>query len=86
MSGKMLTGDAKIKLKQLFDEGLKVLHEIDTLQGGLNDTIKAIAEECALKPAVLKKAITVAHKASLTDENAKHDELNEILDVVGHKL
>lgn len=86
MSGKMLTGDAKIKLKQLFEESFKVLYEIETLTSSLNETITAIAEECALKPAVLKKAIKVAHKASLTDENAKHDELNEILDVVGHTL
>ena len=37
-------GDAKIKLTQLINEGMSTLHEIDTLNGGLNDTINAIAE------------------------------------------
>ena len=35
-------GEAKIKLTQLINEGMTVLHEIDTLNGGLNDTIKAV--------------------------------------------
>ena len=37
-------GEAKIKLTQLVNEGMHVLHEIDTLNGGLSDTIKAVAE------------------------------------------
>jgi hypothetical protein len=41
---------------QIINEGMQVMHEIDTLQGGLNDTIKAVAEELEVKPAILKKA------------------------------
>jgi transposase-like protein len=80
------TGDAKIKLTQLINEGMSTLHEIDTLQGGLNDTIKAIAEELEVKPSVLKKAIRVAHKASLGQTNKENEELNYILEVVGKTL
>ena len=36
-------GEAKAKLTQLFNEGTQVLHEIETLSEGLNDTIRAIA-------------------------------------------
>lgn len=79
-------GDAKIKLTQLFNEGMATLHEIDTLQGGLNDTIKAVAEELEIKPSTLKKAIKVAHKASLGQTNRDHDELNTILETVGKTL
>ena len=50
-------GEAKIKLTQLINEGMHVLHEIDTLNGGLNDTIKAVAEELEIKASTLKKAI-----------------------------
>ena len=79
-------GEAKIKLTQLFNEGMHVLHEIDTLNGGLNDTIKAIGEELEIKPSTLKKAIKIAHKASLGQTNKDHEELNTILEVVGKTL
>jgi hypothetical protein len=79
-------GEAKAKLTQLFNEGTQVLHEIETLSEGLNDTIKAIAEELEIKPATLKKAIKIAHKAKLGETNRDHDELNEILETVGKTL
>lgn len=80
---KSFSGDQKIKLKQLINEGMAVLHEIDTLQGGLSDTIKAVAEELEVKPSVLKKAVRIAHKASLTQTNQEHETLNTILEAVG---
>jgi hypothetical protein len=80
---KTFTGDQKIKLTQLINEGMSVMHEIETLQGGLSDTIKAVAEELEVKPSVLKKAVRIAHKASLTQTNQEHDQLNTILEVVG---
>lgn len=79
-------GDAKIKLTQLFNESMTTMHEIDTLSGGLNDTIKAVAEELEIKPGVLKKAIKVAFKASLGETNRDHDELNTLLETVGKTL
>ena len=33
------------KLKQLVNEGMAVMQEVETLNGGLSDTVKAIAEE-----------------------------------------
>ena len=86
MTAKTFNGDQKIKLTQLVNEGMAVMHEIDTLQGGLNDTIKAVAEELEVKPSVLKKAIRVAHKASLTQTNQDNEELNTILETVGKTL
>jgi DNA-binding MarR family transcriptional regulator len=80
---KTFNGDQKIKLTQLVNEGMAVLHEIDTLNEGLNDTVKAIAEELEVKPSVLKKAIKIAHKASLTQTNQEHEDLNTILETVG---
>ena len=86
MSSKVFSGDQKIKLTQLINEGMAVMHEIDTLQGGLTDTVKAIAEELEVKPSVLKKAIRIAHKASLTQSNQEHEQLNTILETVGKTL
>jgi transposase-like protein len=86
MSAKMFTGEQKIKLTQLVNEGRVVLHEIDTLREGLSDTIKAIGEELEVKPSILKKAISVAHKASLGQTTADHEELVTILETVGKTL
>lgn len=83
MTAKSFSGDQKIKLTQLINEGMAVMHEIDTLQGGLADTVKAVAEELEVKPSVLKKAIRIAHKASLTQTNQEHEDLNTILEAVG---
>ena len=83
---KTFNGDQKIKLIQIINEGMQVTQEIETLTGGLNDTIKAIAEELEIKPATLKKAIKIAHKAKLGETNRDHDELNTILETVGKTL
>ncbi len=78
---KTFNGDQKIKLVQIINEGMQVMHEIDTLQGGLNDTIKAIAEELEVKPAILKKAIKLAHKAEFGKEKQDHETLETILEI-----
>lgn len=80
------SGDQKLKLTQVINEGMQVLHEIDTLQGGLNDTIKAIAEELNIKTNVLKKAIKVAHKAEFGKTQKEQELLETILTTVGKTL
>ena len=83
---KSFNGDQKIKLTQIINEGMQVMHEIDTLQGGLTDTVKAIAEELEIKPAVLKKAIKLAHKAEFGKAKQDHEILETILETVGKTL
>ena len=80
------TGDQKLKLTQLINEGMQVLHEVDTLQSGLNDTIKAVAEELNIKSTVLKKAIKVAHKAEFGKTQKEQELLETILTTVGKAL
>ena len=79
-------GDAKIKLTQLFNEGMAVMQEIEDLGEGLNDTIKAVAEELEIKPAILKKAIKIAQKAKFGETNQDHETLQDILETVGRTL
>ena len=79
-------GEAKIKLTQVINEGMNIMREVEDLSAGLNDTIKAIAEELEIKPGTLKKAIKVAYKARLGETNRDHDELNTILETVGKTL
>lgn len=75
--------EAKTKLTQLVNEGMGVLQEIETLREGLGDTVKAIAEELEIKPSILKKAISIAHKSRLAETNEENATLNEILETVG---
>ena len=86
MDTKTFNGEQKIKLTQIINEGMQVMHEIDTLQGGLTDTIKAIAEELEINPAVLKKAIRVAHKAEFGKTKQDQELLETILETVGKTL
>ena len=74
------------KLNQIINEGMQVTHEIETLTGGLNDTVKAIAEELDIKPNILKKAIKLAHKAEFGREQQDHELLEQILVTVGKTL
>jgi len=86
MDTKSFNGEQKIKLTQLINEGMQVMHEVETLNAGLSDTIKAIAEEMEIKPAVLKKAIKIAHKAEFGKAKHDHELLETILETVGKTL
>ncbi len=83
---RMFSAEQKAKLQQIIREGVSVLTEIEDLNAGLNDTIKAIAEEMEIKPAILKKAVKIAQKSKLDETNKDHDELNTILETVGRTL
>ena len=69
----------KIKLKELVLEGVQIHDEIETLKSGLSDTVKSVAEELEIKPAVLNKAIRIAHKNNYRENRAALDEVEEIL-------
>ena len=86
MSDRVFTADQTNKLTQIINEGMQVTMEIETLQGGLNDTIKAIAEELDIKPNILKKAIKLAHKSEFGREQQDHELLEQILVTVGKTL
>jgi len=86
MSAKVFSQEEKLKLTQIINEGMQVMHEIETLTGGLSDTIKSIAEEMEIKPGVLKKAIKLAHKSEFGREQSDHELLETILTTVGKTL
>jgi hypothetical protein len=86
MSTKNFNAEQTRKLNQVINEGMTVMHEIETLTGGLNDTVKAIAEELEIKPSVLKKAIRLAHKSEFGREQQDHELLEQILTTVGKTL
>jgi transposase-like protein len=86
MDNRNFSAEQKAKLTQIINEGMQVMHEIETLNGGLSDTIKAVAEELDIKPNILKKAIRIAHKAEFGKEQQDHSLLENILTTVGKTL
>ena len=86
MSNRTFNAAETAKLNQIINEGMQVTMEIETLTGGLNDTIKAVAEELDIKPNILKKAIKLAHKAEFGREQQDHELLEQILTTVGKTL
>ena len=83
---KMFSSEQKAKLTQLVSEGVNVLQEIEDLNEGLSDTVKAVAEELEIKPAILKKAIKIAQKSKFSETNQDHETLTDILETVGRTL
>jgi transposase-like protein len=73
----------KQKLIQIISQGSQVLGEVDDLRTGLRDTVKAIAEELELKPALINKAISIAHKDSYKNLSEDMDTLDSILHAAG---
>jgi len=78
--------EQKAKLTQLINEGIQVLSEVEDLNAGLSDTVKAVAEELQIKPSILKKAIRTAQKSNFGETNQDHEILTEVLQTVGRTL
>jgi len=83
---KVYSSEQKAKLNQVINEGMQVMREVEDLNAGLADTVKAVAESMDIKPSVLKKAIRIAHKSKLGEVNQDHEETVHILETVGKTL
>ena len=81
MSTRMYGPEEKAKLERLINEGSTVLREIEDLKEGLKETVKAVAEELQVKPSVINKAISIAHKGDWQNYNADWEEIEAILDI-----
>ena len=76
---KTLNTEEQAKVKHVIESGIKAKQEVKDLSDGLRDTVKAVAEELEIKPALLTKAIGVAFKESLAAEKHDIEELEELL-------
>jgi Mn-dependent DtxR family transcriptional regulator len=73
--------EERAKLERLINEGGNVLREIEDLQEGLKETVKAVAEELQVKPSIINKAIKIAHKDNWKSHEEEWDEIETILGV-----
>jgi Mn-dependent DtxR family transcriptional regulator len=78
---KMYGPEERAKLERLINEGGNVLREIEDLQEGLKETVKAVAEELQVKPSIINKAIKIAHKDNWKSHEEEWDEIETILGV-----
>ena len=83
MSARTYGPEEQAKLKRIVDEGSNVLQEIEDLNAGLKDTVKAVAEELVVKPALINKAIKIAHKGEWSKYSEAFDSLENLIIAVG---
>ena len=83
MSDRTYGAEEKAKLERLVNEGATVMQEIEDLQEGLKETVKAVAEELSIKPALINKAIKIAHKGDWSKVADEFDDLETLVVTVG---
>jgi hypothetical protein len=83
MSARTYGPEEQAKLKRIVDEGSNVLQEIEDLNAGLKDTVKAVSEELEVKPALINKAIKSAHKGEWSKYSEAFDSLENLIIAVG---
>jgi len=81
MSDRIYGVEEKLKLSKLVNEGITVLSEIETLREGLSESVRAIADELDIKPALINKVIKIVHKGEWDRYNSDFEELEAIYEI-----
>ena len=81
---RMYGPEEKAKLERLINEGFQVLREVEDLQEGLKETVKAVAEELNIKPSVITKAIKIAHNDNWKVHEEEWEEVEAILGITNN--
>lgn len=83
MSSRTYGPEEKAKLERLVNEGVTVMQEIEDLNMGLKETVKAVAEELDIKPSMINKAIKIAQKGDWEKVANDFDDLETLVVTVG---
>lgn len=78
-----MTPESVARLKQLVKDGVDVLQECEDLKGGLADTVKSVADEMEVKPALINKLIKDVQKNKMNDRREDHEVLEELYKAAG---
>ena len=84
MSERTYGAEEKAKLERLVKEGVTVLQEVEDLNAGLKETVKAVAEELNVKPSLINKAIKVAQKRDWSRVADEYEDLETIVATIGY--
>lgn len=83
MSDRTYGPEERAKLERLIKEGIAVMQEVEDLQGGLKDTVKAVAEELNIKASLITKAIKVAKNRDWDRHQNDYEDLETLVAIVG---
>jgi transposase-like protein len=83
MGSRTYGAEEKAKLERLVKEGVQIKYEVESLNEGLKETVKAVAEELDIKPALINKAISIAHKGNWGQVYDDFDDLETLIVTVG---
>lgn len=78
-----LSPENVVRLKQLVKDGVQVLQECEDLKQGLTETVKAVAEELEVKPAIVNRLIKDVQKNKMNDRRDDHETLEELYKAAG---
>ena len=84
MGSRTYGAEEKAKLERLVKEGVTVLQEVEDLQTGLKETVKAVAEELDIKPSLINKAIKVAKNRDWSKYHDEFEDLEAIVAITGY--
>jgi transposase-like protein len=84
MSDRTYGTEEKAKLERLVREGVTVMQEVEDLQTGLKETVKAVAEELDIKPALINKAIKVAQNRDWDKHQDAFEDLETLVATLGY--
>jgi len=83
MGSRTYGAEEKAKLERLINEGVQIKYEVESLNEGLKETVKAVAEELDIKPSLINKAISIAHKGNWNEVFSDFDDLETLIVTVG---
>ena len=84
MSDRVYGPEEKTKLERLVREGVTVMQEVEDLQAGLKDTVKAVSEELNIKPSLINKAIKIAKNRDWETHADAHEDLETLIATLGY--
>ena len=84
MSDRTYGAEEKAKLERLVKEGVTVLQEVEDLNEGLKETVKAVAEELDIKPSLITKAIKIAKNRDWDKHADAHEDLETLVATLGY--
>ena len=84
MSDRTYGAEEKAKLERLVREGVTVMQEVEDLNAGLKETVKAVAEELDIKPSLINKAIKIAKNRDWDSHADAHEDLETLVATLGY--
>lgn len=71
------------RLRQIVKDGVQVLQECEDLKQGLTETVKSVADELEVKPALITKLIKIRQKGKMNELRDDNEILEELYKAAG---